>query len=302
MRQSQRQNPTARRAFLRIAEGLGWRTRAALARVRDVENAFKKVFWRVVGFRDSERKLMGDSQTYWNNPPDLSLQQNSHWRGAGIFVDDARWLALGRQHLHLYEQFARAIDHLRPPKRIVEWGCGGGMNAVHFAALADDFYGVDISSASLDECAKQMNIAGLHNFSPVLIDVANPEAALRQIPASCDLAISTYVFELLPTPEYGYRILKIVYALLAPSGIAIVQIKYSEGDWKTRSQRWSYVRNLAWNATYRIEEFWQAAERCGFMPKMVTLVPKQPLVNDRNYAYLLLQKPNTEIQTERQCQ
>jgi hypothetical protein len=106
----------------------------------------------------------------------------------------------------------------------------------------------------------------------------------------CDLLISTYVFELLPTPEYGLRVLRIASELLAPGGIAVIQVKYSEGNWKTKSHGWAYVKNLAWNATYRIEEFWQAAGRCGLTPKMVTLLPKQPLVNDRNYAYFLLQK------------
>jgi SAM-dependent methyltransferase len=186
------------------------------------------------------------------------------------------------------------LEIRHPLKRIVEWGCGGGMNAVHFGPLVDEFYGVDISSASLDECRRQMTEAGLHNFRPVLIDAANPEAALEQVEGQCELLLSTYVFELLPTPEYGLRVLRIAYELLAPDGIVMVQVKYNEGDWKTRSQGWAYIKSLAWNATYRIEEFWQATEKCGFTPKMITLLPKQPLVNDRNYAYFLLQKESTK--------
>jgi SAM-dependent methyltransferase len=238
----------------------------------------------------SHRKLIGDAQHYWNNPKIKDLKQSSHWRGAGIFNDEGRWLTLGREHFCLYETFARAVDFRRPLRQVVEWGCGGGTNAVQFAS-ADSYCGVDISAATLEECQRQMASAGAKCFIPVLIDVAHPEAALSQIPSACDLFLSTYVFEILPTPEYGMRVLKIAYQVLAPGSIAIIQIKYHSSDWRTRSRRWGYGKNLAWNATYGIDEFWTAAAQCGFTPRMITLVPVQPLVSDRNYAYFLLQRP-----------
>jgi SAM-dependent methyltransferase len=278
----------------RAKAGLGWRVRALGEKLRSVKTAAGIAVRQALGSREAETKLIGDSQKYWNDLSDQSLRQNSHWRGVGIFTDDSRWLALGRGHLELYDRFARALEVKHPLKRIVEWGCGGGMNAVHFGPLAEDFYGVDISPASLDECGKQMSAQGLDNFRPVLIDAADPEAALKLGKGTCDLLISTYVFELLPTPEYGLRVLRIAHELLAPKGLALIQVKYDEGSWKTRSQGWDYVKSLAWNATYRIEEFWHAAEQCGFTPQLITLLPKQPLVNDRNYAYFLLQKNSTK--------
>jgi 2-polyprenyl-3-methyl-5-hydroxy-6-metoxy-1,4-benzoquinol methylase len=238
----------------------------------------------------SPTKLITDSQHYWNDASNKILKQNSHWRGDGIFADDSRWLTLGRQHLRLYQDFARAVNLEPPLKRIVEWGCGGGMNAVHFGHLTREFCGIDISAASLNECRKQMTAAGLDNFVPVLVEASDPEMALTRVPGPCDLLLSTYVFELLPSPEYGIRVLRIAFELVAPGGIAVIQIKYNAGDWRTGSRRWGYVRNLAWTATYRIEAFWLAAERCGFTPKMVSLVPEQNLIGDRNYAYFLLLK------------
>ena len=280
-----------RKPFTWLSQGLSWRVRAVLDRAHRARAAAEIVVGQTLGFKDSEKKLIGDAQSYWNSEQGRSLEQNSHWRGVGIF-DDTRWLSLGRENLERYEGFARAIDLKHPPRRIVEWGCGGGMNAVHFGRLAEEFYGVDISAPSLEECGRQMTTAGLHNFAPILVDAADPEAALRQIKGPCDLFFSVYVFELLPTPEYGIRILRIAHELLAAGGIAVIQIKYSEGNAKTGSRAWNYAKNLAWNATYRIEEFWAAAQRCGFTPRMVTLQPEQPLVNDRNYAYFLLQKPS----------
>lgn len=275
-----------------VAAGLRWRVRAFLEKARRARSALEITVRQATGIRESETKLISDSQTYWNDLSDRTLKQNSHWRAVGIFADDSRWLAVGREHLQIYEEFARVVN-LSSLGRVVEWGCGGGVNAVHFGRLSDEFYGVDISQSSLEECARQMSMAGIRNFMPVLIDAADPEAARGQVKGPCDLFLSTYVFELLPTPEYGIRILQIAYELLTIRGIAIIQIKYGDGDAETRPRRWGYAKNLAWNATYRIEDFWQIAQQCGFTPRMITLQPRQPLVHDRNYAYFLLQKLGT---------
>jgi SAM-dependent methyltransferase len=266
------------------------RARALFWKLRSAKRQTEFVVRQAVGLKQSQTKLITDSQQYWNNLSNKVFKQHSHWRGDGIFADDSRWLALGLEHLHLYEEFARVVGQKPPLRRIVEWGCGGGMNAVHFAPLTQEFCGIDISAASLEECGRQITAAGLNNFASVLIEAPDPEAALARVPGPCDLLLSTYVFEALPSPEYGIRVLKTASKMLAPGGIAIIQIKYSGGNWWTSSRRWGYVRNLAWNATYSIEGFWAEAEKCGLTPKMVSLVPEQPLVRDRNYAYFLLLK------------
>src|SRR5215831_14979298 len=278
------------RPFSWFATGLGWRLQALIQKVRRASARLEVGFRHSLGFLEPETKMICDSQSYWNDTGDRSFKPNSHWRGVGVFADDSRWLALGHENLRLYEDFARVVGLQHPLKRVVEWGCGGGVNAVHFGRFAEEFCGIDISRASLEECARQMKMAGLHNFKPILIDAANPEAAVSQLSGPCQLLISTYVFELLPTPEYGIRVLRIAHQLLRPGGIAMIQIKYNEANLSTASRAWSYAKNLPRIVTYRIEEFWRAAEQCGFTPRMVTLVPKQPLVQDQNYAYFLLLK------------
>jgi SAM-dependent methyltransferase len=246
-------------------------------------------FWvrdRLGKFQD-EGKIARDAHHFWNEAGP-NVEESAHWRRA--FADDERWLALGAEHLRLYEAFARMIGVTRPPKRIVEWGCGGGANAIHFAPIAEQFLGIDVSQASLDECARQLADAGLEHFVPVLIDTAEPEQARSLVPASCDLFLSTYVFELLPTPEYGLRVLSIAHDLLAEGGLAIIQVRYMTGSWKSKSKRFAYRYNFVTMTSYHIDEFWTEAERRGLMPKAVTLVPNQPLVRDGNYAYFLLQK------------
>lgn len=244
------------------------------------------------GVQESEEKITGDSQKFWSNSSQEKYAQNSHWRGGGIFADESKWWAMGEEHLRFFETCLQTVNFKGPMTRIVEWGCGGGMNAVRFAPLASEFCGIDISQPSLDECAHQMKLAGLSNFAPVLIEASNPDAALGRVTGPCDLFLCTYVFEVLPGPEYGFRLLTIANQLLAPGGMAIVQVKYAD-NWKTSSRTWNYAKNISWNATYRIEDFWQKTQECGFTPQFVKLVPRQEQINDRNYAYFFLLKPGT---------
>jgi SAM-dependent methyltransferase len=246
---------------------------------------------QILRWSSPEAKLISQAQLYWNDGSNQHLRQFSHHRGAGIFADETRWRELGKCYLELFKEFGRLVE-LRRPRRIVDWGCGGGAAAVVFGPETDEYWGVDISVASLNECKRQMALEGLQNFRPLLIDVSAPEAAVRHLGSgTCDLFFSAYVFEIAPTPEYGLRLLHIVSELLSPGGLAIIQIKYDEGRLNTASRRWSYGRNLSWNATYRIADFWRAAEKCGLRPKAISLVPEDTLVDDRNYAWFALLKP-----------
>jgi cyclopropane fatty-acyl-phospholipid synthase-like methyltransferase len=237
--------------------------------------------------RETEDKLRKDAQQYWNAPGTELLNQYYHWRGAGIFADDDRWLALGRKNLELYQQFCRMMGVTTSPRRIVEWGCGGGANAVHFAPLAETYVGIDIARPSLEECARQLDAAGLRNFKPVLVDVRAPETVLTQITQKCDLFLSTYVFEVFPTPEYGLQVLRIARKLLNEGGMAIIQIRFIRDSWSSRPKRFAYKRHFGSN-TYRVETFWDEAEKCGFSPQAVRLVPHEKLNDNTNYAYFLL--------------
>ncbi|SDU10663.1 Methyltransferase domain-containing protein [Amycolatopsis keratiniphila] len=239
-----------------------------------------------IGLRQPESRISADAQNYWRQPSGPRWSADSHWRDSSAFRGNDLWQKIGQEHLALFEAGARMTEFARPWKRVVEWGCGGGANAVRFAPRAGEFIGVDISTESLAECGKQVANACDTPFLPVIIEVAEPEAALGKIDGECDVFLSFYVFELIPTPEYGERLLRIAHELLAPGGLALIQIKYDAGTWRTRPRRRSYARGLADMTTYRVEEFWQIAARCGFTPEAVHLVPRNEL--DERYAYFFL--------------
>jgi len=125
--------------------------------------------------RQSEEQLARDNQRYWQDRSNKVFESFSHWRGKGSFENDELWLRLGRAHLELFEKAAAWSELRGPTERIVEWGCGGGMNAVQFAPRAREYYGVDISADSLDECAKQLAGVQADGFAPILIGAEHSE-------------------------------------------------------------------------------------------------------------------------------
>lgn len=241
-----------------------------------------------IGFRHSPGRLQQDAADYWSGGEgSASWKSNSHWRGDAI--DDSIWSSIGEDHLELWQTFAAALRQEPERDRIVEWGVGGGANAVHFAPIAKEFVAVDVAQASLDECQRQVRAVSTTPFVPVLVDVASPESAVASSPTPCDLFLCFYVLELVPTQDYGLRIVRIAERMLADGGLAVIQTKYSTDRLETKSRTRRYARHVANMTTYRIDEFWSAAKVCGLTPRLVSLVTKNAL--DERYAYYLLEKP-----------
>jgi cyclopropane fatty-acyl-phospholipid synthase-like methyltransferase len=184
--------------------------------VRHAEDATQRVL-AMAGFRQSETRVSADAQTYWSQQGNARWQSDSHWRGGSAFTDNNLWPEIGRRHLKAFERGARTVGFDRPWSRVVEWGCGGGANAIHFAPRAQEIVGVDISAETLAECGREVSSATDALWRPVRITVADPESALDSV-ARCDVWLSFYVFELIPGPENGERLLKIAHQMLVPGG------------------------------------------------------------------------------------
>jgi hypothetical protein len=238
-----------------------------------------------IGHQRSEQVLFRQSSDYWTHPDSKAWESNSHWRGP--FED--RWETIGLESLRIAQNLARMLDTGLPTGRTVEWGAGGGANAIHFAPLCREFVAVDIVEESLRECARQVGAVCDTPLRPVKIPVEEPEAAIASIGReSCDLFLCLYVMELVPSPEYGLRILSVAHQLLRKGGVALVQIRYSTDNPLTRPRRRGYKRGVVDMTTYAIDEFWSKADQQGLHPLAVHLVPENFL--DTRYAYYLLVK------------
>jgi hypothetical protein len=228
---------------------------------------------------------MRDAGEFWSESESSARHQDlSHWRGIGRFEEQV-WRNIGESHFALFEQLCCLAG--TPPetmRTMVEWGQGGGANAIRFLQHFSDFYGVDISQPNLDECGRQLNEVGFTGFHPVLIPAEHPESCLPHIPPPIDFFLSVAVFQHFPSKSYGVDVLKIAHQLLANKGLAIVQIRYDNMTDKFAPKLKDYKKNAVTFTSYRLDEFWNICEETGFQPLFMTLRPKV------NYAYFLLKK------------
>ena len=262
---------------------------------RSAGRHLRHAFLRQVGRGESERALIAANQRYWTagREEGVPFEDYSHWLGFGPWKDRDRWLKLGQAHFGMFERLCLVTGTRRPVRRIVEWGSGGGANAIHFIREAEEFCGVEISDASLKECQRVLSAAGYQGFVPVLIRADAPEQALTSAGTGFDFFLSTYVFETLPTRSYGERVLRVALGLLRPGGLALVQIRYDDGSSRGAQQKLDYFRHAYRFTSYRVEEFWKIAAAVGFRPEYVTLIPDwaEGFSGDL-YAYFALVKPD----------
>ncbi len=240
---------------------------------------------RLAGRRRGSRTWRA-AHAYWAGAADEHWKSNSHFRdGLGAEAFDE----VGRDHLALYQVFARALPREVDPGVVVEWGCGGGANAIAFAPLATEFIGVDVSAESLAECADQVGRVCSTPVRTRTVDLADPAAAATGLDGTCDTFLCLYVIELTSGPEAALDIVRIAERLLKPGGLAMIQVKYHTADLRTRGRhRRNYASNVAATTTFAIDEFWLRAQDCGLQPRLITLVPQNRL--DVRYAYYALTK------------
>ncbi|WP_110470386.1 class I SAM-dependent methyltransferase [Williamsia limnetica] len=234
----------------------------------------------------SARRRLADAADYWTDDTTAAWAANSHWRG-GLDIED--WTRLGTEHLEMFRTFAKALGVAPNPKLMIEWGCGGGANAVAFAPHVGRLLVADVSAPSVAETIRQVAAVCSTPVGGIEVDIASPATAAAGLEDQCDLFLCVYVLELVPSQQDAMEIIEIAERLLVSGGVALIQVKYHTTSRWTRGRRRNYHRNLANMTTFGIDEFWTAATERGLTAKLVTLVPENAL--DRRYAYLALQKP-----------
>jgi ubiquinone/menaquinone biosynthesis C-methylase UbiE len=187
----------------------------------------------------------------------------------------------------MYERFARAYE-LPKPHRTLEWGVGGGANAICFAPISGEFIAVDVAQQSLDETVRQVRSECASSVTPVLVSTSTHYAEVTGLAGSVDLFLCFYVLELVPTEAHAFEIIDMAYRLLKPGGAAILQAKYKSSASGFRP--WAHLSARLGNmCIIDIPRLWAQLESTGFIVRYVELVPHTRL--DRNYAYFFATKP-----------
>ena len=222
-----------------------------------------------------------DAQRYWSAKDGDRWGSDSHVRG-----EVPGWEQIGLHHREMYADFARTIGVVPQGARVLEWGAGGGANAVAFAPMAEEFIAVDVSRPSLEECGRQVAAVCDTTYTPVLVGVDSPEDALAEVQSGVDLFLCLYVLEVLPSKGHVQRVMEVAAQLLRPGGSAMVQIKSQTGSLLTWPRTWNYERQVSAMTSFPIHEFWELSGRWGLTPHSVRLVPRNEL--DERYAYFFL--------------
>jgi len=233
----------------------------------------------------SKSKIAADAANFWNSSDNSSrVRDLSHWLGEGRWSDEGAWTYIGQLHFAMFEKLCLLADVARPANSMIEWGPGGGANAIQFCSEVTDFYGIDISAANLAECQRQLEMCGFGGFLPILIDGDTPEQCLELVKSPVDVFLSTAVYQHFPSKEYGVRVTELAHKLLADNGVALIQIRYNDGSERFRPKYRDYHKNVVTFTSYGIVEFWQIVLQVGFSPLAITLGPSV------NYAYFFLKK------------
>ncbi len=236
---------------------------------------------------DRGRRREVTNARYWSAQSDQQWKTNAHWRDAAGGDWSEIWAEVGATHVHMYERLARAVE-LPRPARILEWGVGGGANAVAFAPLCDEFIAVDIVQESLDETARQVAAVCDTPVERVLVALDDQAHGTDHLSASVDLFLCFYVLELVPSARHAREIVDIAMRLLRPGGVAILQTKYrrSAPRWKLWK---AFGERLANQYTVEIAPFWELLMALGFEVVAGELTPSNRL--DRHYAYYFTRRP-----------
>ncbi|MEP9348018.1 methyltransferase domain-containing protein [Xanthobacter sp. KR7-225] len=270
-----------------------WRKSMAQDLIRRATRALRRqgAFLSGVMLTQSEEKRAAEAAQFWSESENNeTIKDKSHWRGFGRYADDDVWLKIGHTRLHELESLL-ALAGRGPAQSMIEWGPGGGSNAVALAPTMQKFYGVDISQANLDECGRQLRSVGFTNYDPVLVDPANidlvKDACLAGI-EPVDFFLSVAVFQHFPSKAFGLEILSLANRLMKPDGVALIQIRYDDGSIRMRAKNSNYRENAMFFTSYKIDEFWIAAEERGFRPLALKLMPEVC------YAYYFLAKAGSQ--------
>jgi len=206
--------------------------------------------------------IMKEAETLWRK----DSGDWSHWRGVGRWSNDLAWLTIGKLHYAMIylmlSQYSPWQDYSK--LSVLEFGCGGGANAVELCQHFGCVYGMDISEATLAECVRQVNLIDAHNFVPMLMLIDRPGAYFRKMSEQVQIFLSTAVYYHFPSKEYGIRVTEFASQILTHPGFAIIQIRYDDGDPMFKPKDKDYAENARLFMSYSSNEFATICQDCGF--------------------------------------
>jgi 2-polyprenyl-3-methyl-5-hydroxy-6-metoxy-1,4-benzoquinol methylase len=164
----------------------------------------------------------------------LVVRRAAHLGRANGSADSTRLDGLdedGRQRL--YERGAEQVVSLAERiealtgctlegRRVLDFGCGVGRNAIAFAERCEHVYGLDVSPAVLREADRTARSRNLANVDWMQAD------RLAELSGRYDMVCSFFVFQHIP-PREGERILETLVRGLRSGGVGAIHLTVAPG-------------------------------------------------------------------------
>jgi SAM-dependent methyltransferase len=138
----------------------------------------------------------------------------------------------------LLSAVASIIAHDLALTTALDFGCGVGRLTLPLARRADTVFACDIAPTMLEHVRQNAESAGLRNITPIGNDhlAAMPDGSFRFV---CSLLVFQYI-----PPAAGREVIRTLLRLLAPGGIAVLQVTLAPRRDALRrlaalSRRWS---------------------------------------------------------------
>jgi len=145
----------------------------------------------------------------------------------------SEFFASGQEHVDEVLQTARdRVDAPHAYGTVLDFGCGVGRLAVPFAKHADRVVGVDVAPGMLAEARKNADRFGVDN-----LDLVSTEEWLGRVGERYDLA-HTYIVLQHMSVNRGLTIIDAMLDRLAPEGVGVIHVTYSQRRLRTRLNYW----------------------------------------------------------------
>lgn len=136
----------------------------------------------------------------------------------------SKFLASGEEHIEAMFDIVRdRLDSDFAPDRALDFGCGVGRLLIPLAKRCREVVGVDVSPSMLAEAQRNCEAEGVSNVRFVKSD-----DTLSELVGAFDFIHSYIVLQHIPVAR-GEKIVGRLAELLAPNGVAMIQVPYTSG-------------------------------------------------------------------------
>jgi ubiquinone/menaquinone biosynthesis C-methylase UbiE len=205
-----------------------------------------------------------DAYSFWNEQSQ-SIRHLSHIYLADKSQDNHDLDSFSSLNAQVFDNFAQSLSKDCTKLVALEWGCGGGANAVELCKKFKKIFLVDISEQSIAACKERLESAGVSNFEFIHLSTLRDFEKLKNI--RVDAIFSTAVFQHFPSKEYAREVLLEMSKILSSKGFIMIQVRQVIEAELPKEKVMQYAKEAIVAITFSGDEFCGYLAHAGFLKK-----------------------------------